>query len=452
MRILLTLHQFLPRYFSGTEILTYEYACELRRRGHEVHILAAEPAAPEAARTQPFSDDQVDGLPVRRFHHHPAVGENPGYDEYRNEAVLRHVHEYARKLKPDIVHLLHCHRLSASVLEAVAALGIPRIFTATDFWFICPVTQLKRHDQSLCRGPTWSGVSCLRCCVAQSQPADIRRAIARRSDVALGLFTLRHRFFPVHEDLRLHLLKAMLDRRGYLRRQLNQVQRIFVATDLMRRILVENRIRPGLIRKLPFGINAAWTRPFASKAPAPGRRIGYIGTLYEHKGAHVLIKAFKVLRQRRGATVRLYGDLSHFPEYARYLRELAGDDPDIIFAGTFPNEQVGQVLQDLDVLVVPSIWYENSPLIVLHALDTKTPVIVSNVGGLAELVAHQRNGLLFERGDHAGLAALLQEVIDDADLLPRLRSDIGPVASIAESVTEIEKTYYEFARPAAGER
>ena len=452
VRILLAVHQFLPRYFSGTEVLTFEIAKELRRRGHEVHILTAEPASPELARTMPAVDDDVEGFPVHRYHHNVSVSENPGVDEYRNQVIARHVRGYASALRPEVVHVLHCHRLSASILEVFESLGIPRIFTATDFWFVCPVTQLKRHDQSLCRGPSWSGVACLRCCVAQTQPPDIQRRVEQRSDLALWFYTLRHRLAPRRDDGSSRLVRALLQRSAFLRSRLNQVQRIFVATDLMRSILVENGIRPALIRKLAFGLNPEWTRGFTDKQASPGVRFGFVGTIYEHKGAHVLIKAFQAVRDRRGATLRIHGDLTHFPEYACYLRDLAGEDPDIIFAGPFPNQEIGPVLQGLDALVTPSIWHENSPLIILHALDAKTPVIASNVGGLSEHLEHGRNALLFERGDDRQLARLLQEVIDDPSLLPRLRDGIEPVTSIEESVTEIEKTYFEFAKPSADDR
>ena len=69
-----------------------------------------------------------------------------------------------------------------------------------------------------------------------------------------------------------------------------------------------------------------------------------------------------------------------------------------------PNESIGDVFSELDVLVVPSVWYENTPLAIYSAQEAGCPVIASNLGGMSEVIKHEKNGLLFEAGDFVGLA------------------------------------------------
>src|SRR5207244_5432388 len=74
-----------------------------------------------------------------------------------------------------------------------------------------------------------------------------------------------------------------------------------------------------------------------------------------------------------------------------------------------------EVMDELDFVVIPSRWYENSPLVLLNALATHTPVIVSNVEGLTEFVRDGVNGFAFERGNIASLAAVLRRIAEQRD-------------------------------------
>jgi glycosyltransferase involved in cell wall biosynthesis len=92
--------------------------------------------------------------------------------------------------------------------------------------------------------------------------------------------------------------------------------------------------------------------------------------------------------------------------------------------------------------VVPSLWYD-FPLIIHEAFATKTPVIATNLGGMAEAVTHGVDGLLFERGDAADLAGQINRVLEEPGLLEHLREGIPPVKTIAEEVNELESIYRE---------
>ena len=157
------------------------------------------------------------------------------------------------------------------------------------------------------------------------------------------------------------------------------------------------------------------------------------------KGVHVQVEAFNGLADG-SAELWIYGDPSVFPDYARRLRELAAN-PRIRFLGKVDDEDVGSALSELDALIVPSLWYENSPLVIQEAFAAKVPVIASDLGALAEKVRHGLDGLLFPPGDAASLRELLQRLIEEPAILKRLKANIRPVKSMAEHAKEIEALY-----------
>jgi len=177
-----------------------------------------------------------------------------------------------------------------------------------------------------------------------------------------------------------------------------------------------------------------------NKTPSNSLRIGHMGQIAPHKGVHVLFEAAAQMPQA-ALEVKAYGDAVRFPGYTKRLRDMAGQDDRLKLMGTYGRTRVSQVLQELDVVVVPSVWYENSPNTILEAFAHRTPVIVSDLGGMAELVQDGVNGLLFNPGDAASLAAGLRQLLDKPDLLDRLRAGIKPIKTVAQEMEELQETY-----------
>ena len=109
----------------------------------------------------------------------------------------------------------------------------------------------------------------------------------------------------------------------------------------------------------------------------------------------------------------------------------------IQFRGVFDNSKISTVLAGLDVLVVPSLWQENSPLVVLSAQACRCPVIASDLSGLSEIVSDDDNGLLFEAGNKTALARQLLRVINEPSLVSRLSAQSSTPKSTATYVDEL---------------
>jgi len=441
MRILLTVHQFFPQFSAGTEVLTYSVARELIERGHEVRVLAGYPDNTVLQDKDRFDEYDYEGIRVYRFHHaySPMGGQvsmiEIGYDNHLAAAYFERI---LCGFKPHIVHFFHFNRLGTGLIERAVYAGIPRFMTPTDFWTICPTGQLVLADGSLCTGPSVQAGNCLKH-FAQSTQGPLVSKIA-------------HRLPTVCADMLVRLTKdgalpaypkkaevlAIANRLTTNVSRLNQLNGLIVPNLFMKEFLVRYGVVASLITEAAFGVNItssvdSKTRPLSHSSPL---RIGFIGTLAPYKGSHVLVEAFKILPVG-DAKLKIYGSLDDFPDYASELITRAGNHSSIEFCGTFPNTDIMQILADIDVLVVPSLWYENTPLVIYSAQAAGCPVVASDLPGLATVIKHQENGLLFEAGSSVKLSQQLSRLINEDGLLHRLGSNACPPKSTAHYVDEL---------------
>jgi glycosyltransferase involved in cell wall biosynthesis len=445
MRVLLTAHQFLPHHSSGTEVLTYESASGLIRRGHQVRVLAGHPATPDEARATPhLVQEQYKEVPVERLYHSFATKSAPVRSEYEDREQYQEFRALLQRYRPELVHVFHACRLSTEVVHAAKDFGVPVVFTATDFWSVCSNSQLKRYDGSMCTGPDWAAANCAKCYLGVHAATPAGKKMVELPTVALWAMRQAGKLKRYREQPKFKLLDDLMSRPAGVRRMLARCDRIIAPTRTMFDMLRRNGVPAEKMRVSHYGLNVEYMRGHTRKTPSEAVRIGFMGTLYEHKGVHVLLEAFKKLQSKplsRPATLDLWGDPTHFPQYAAKLRDMATGVPGITFRGTFPNDRIGHVFDSIDLLVIPSVWYENAPLVLYSANATKTPVAATDLGSLAELIHHDQSGLLFPRGDADGLAAQLRRAVEEHGLLDRLRANTPPVKTMDENVAELEALY-----------
>ena len=449
LRILLTVHQFVPDYSSGTEVLTFSVAKELIRRGHEVFVLTGYPARQQLPDSKRFDSYTIEGIVVHRFHHaYSPMGEQHVLSEleYDNQLSAGYFSHLVDVVRPDIVHFFHFSRLGVAMIEVARHKAIPAYYTPTDFWSVCPTSQLLLADGNVCLGPTTHSGNCIRhvamitrwrnhAKLAKYLPNTAADWIARfaKSDTPPG--------FPFRPDI------AALSRRAPFNiSRLNALHGIVSPTRLMTDVLTRNGVDKRLIVQSAFGLDVSGfdniTRRFDAGRPLT---IGYIGTLAPHKGCHVLIKAFRRLNNCR-CKLKIYGSLTDFPDYVSELEALSAGNEEIDFLGTFPNAQIADVLSGVDVLVVPSVWYENTPLVVYSALAAKCPVVASDFPGLSETVRDGLNGLTFEPRNAEALANCLNRLIGEPDLIKTLSANCLMPKSISEYVDELLVLYKDTTR------
>jgi len=165
-------------------------------------------------------------------------------------------------------------------------------------------------------------------------------------------------------------------------------------------------------------------------------RIGFFGQMSPLKGIITLLDAAKELAEWEieNLSIELYGDYSNQPLdfQEAVVGKLDDLDSNARYHGPYENKMVHKLMQSVDAVVVPSVWWENSPVVIQEALTNGRPVICSNIGGMAEKVRPGLDGLWFDAGDTMSLAYLLRDIAERPDVLERLKLTVAKPQSIAE--------------------
>lgn len=297
------------------------------------------------------------------------------------------------KEKPDIVHFGHLSHLSAKLpLIAKKEFGIPVVYTLHDFWLFCPRGQMLDEWMQICDTPDEE--RCLRClkvkyrsCLTQKVYRSYRRFM---SDVigSIDVFLSPSRF--------------------------------------LRDFFISQGVASERVKLSPYGFDKKRigfrTRIFDKDSEVI---FGFIGRVIPSKGVLPMIKAFSSANTER-SRLKIFGDAGKFE------RHLNPGYDHISFHGGFDNLEVGSLLDGIDVLVVPSLWYENSPLVIQEGMLAGIPVITSDIGGMCELITHGINGFTFPVGDIDALCNIISTIDSDPRILNTLKVDPSAVRSIED--------------------
>lgn len=443
MKILLTVHCFYPTHIFGTETLTLEIAKTLKSMGHEVCVLTAD-SHTEPANGGDYVKYLYESIPVISID----TSKNPNrtfkdtYYKKENAEIIKNI---IREYNPDIIHCIHTINLTVSFLEIIKDMGIPAIMTMTDFFGICFNCKLQKYDNSFCSGPDAAAANCVECYFAATKSLITLRNKSGFVGKIISSPKVFAKISKVPLMKKVPVIKEasyVTQRNSIIKKQYEIFSRLIAPTDFLRKSYINNGYPAEKFEKLTFGLNMqpfeGYTEP--RKEFKKNLTFGYIGQLYWHKGVDLLISAFNKLNNPE-LKLKIYGDMTQDTNYTDKLKELIGSNSNINLLGTFPRTEQGRILKDIDVLVIPSLWYENSPLVLLGALATRTPVIVSDVDGMNEFVKNDYNGFLFKPGDIEELYNQLKKCVDNPDSLISISKNANYDKSIKRNVEEYIKIY-----------
>lgn len=415
MKILVCLHDYLPLHPGGSEVHAHQTARELVKRGHDVTALFTERDL--AAEEGTLRRGELDGVKTIECVHQREYADVR--DSYEQSAFTRAFEAAVADVRPDVVHFHHLALWGSGVVPAAKRAGARVVVTLHDYFLLCDVSTLMTPDDELCtEGVRGRCTSCLRRhpLRLEAWPAEMQAL----GEEALWQEAARARFTQHRADL--------------------------AAADLVispSRFLAERFgeagfLEPSSVEILRAGYPGEVREP-KRRDPSRALRVGYVGGVYPSKGIHVLVKAMARLRGEP-ITLDLHGHLDWFPDYVAQLRAAARGAA-ITFHGPYPPADVDRILSSFDVLVVPSIWYENMPITIQEAFRNGLPVVTTDLGGMAEAVTHDIDGLTFARGDDQALAERLRDLATDAELFDRLAAGRTVPPTLEEIVDRLELLY-----------
>ncbi len=454
MKIAIALHQYFPEYFAGTEVLAMRTAQELRRRGHDIIIYTGFHLKRELMLDPENSIDEYvhNEIRVKRLITVPHAHRDMQYIDFdhENQFFGRWFEAELEREKVSLVHFFHMFRMGTEAVAACSMKNVPTVLTLTDFWTVCPLGQLVLPDNNICQGPNTPPANCLKHILQaiHAHTYDAKYGALQDSDFAAPLSKGAVKPSAAHAALEAPLRSSMQElatkldgRLGTMKSTLKSAKSVIVASNVVARLLSEHGLTTENQSLLPFGLDLTKLTFSEDRGSHKILRVGFMGSIIPTKGVHVLLEAMKQLKTAQDVKLTLFGKTSENPVYFEQLKTLAGTDDRITFAGTFPPEDIWKVFSEFDCLVIPSTWYENTPLVLLSAQAARCPVIATDLDGMSEVISHEHNGLLFPSGDHQSLAECILKLHNDRPLLARLSENAKPQLSMVEYVSELEKIY-----------
>lgn len=406
MRVLHIVHQYPPDFIGGTELYTQALANEQVARGQTVAVFT--PSISTATATENSASIQRVPLGAR-------TPQAIFFSTFKQATVSQAWRATLDQFKPDLVHVQHLRGLRVSMLDDLHLRKIPYVITLHDYYYACANAMLlTNYDHTICNGPRgW--INCGHCALA-------RAGHDRLAVLSPGLAPL------------------LAYRQARLRRVLVQAQALIAPTEFVRdQYQRQLKLSADHVRVIRHGIEVPTDLTATQRSDHLPLRLAYIGGLAPHKGLQVLIDAMNQLPET--ARLVIYGDVTAQPDYVAQLKQRARH-PHIEFLGALPHSELYSALKQIDLVVVPSIWYETSALIVQEAQAARVPVLASDIGALRETTLNG-GGQVFPFGDAAVLRDKLQHLIDFPAELEQLRKNLKPVRTLQAHAADIEALYRE---------
>lgn len=462
MRILQVVHDFLPHHKAGTEIYTYMLSKEFVKRGHYVYLLFAEydPIHPQYH----IRTGNYEGLPYTEVNNKHVY---MSFEETYNNPVMDSIFDAVlEEVKPDVVHIQHLLNLSVNFIRIAKEKDIPVIFTLHDYWLMCFYGgQRFREDMGICDPVDL--IQCSRCVTHYSGKKNFLRMLAEYFMGTQKISSLKKQmegfsntngangkgigngFYQTLRNIiylfdRKKLYHMVYERYLYVKKMMEHVDLFITPSQFLRNEYIKFGIPAEKIFHSDYGFDTSCYHD-TSKHEHNSNKIqfSFVGTPITHKGLHILIQAFNKLGAEK-AKLCIYGDTSLFPKYTSYLRMLSDKNANITFKGPFENSQISKVLSETDALIVPSLWYENSPLVIHEAFLSGVFVIASHLGGIPELVQNGINGFLFKPGDINDLQEKMIQFIHDYNAIRDRGLNADWVKTIKKDAEDFEKRYTSF--------
>jgi glycosyltransferase involved in cell wall biosynthesis len=361
-----------PLIFGGAEIYVQRISEKLSQNGHEIVVITT-----NSNITLTSSIEEINGVKIIRVH---PLNIYAIYNTFSKPNIIKPIwymidmvnfHSYSivknilRKEKPDIVHI-HNFKGFSLAFDAAKKLNLPLIFTVHDYFIECIKENLFRSSQKICLNPS-------------------------------PLCWFYAGFQKYLKDKKPDIVIAPSQ---------------FVIDKLRKDGFFQN-VRT---MKLPLGIGLDNIEKIEKNDKTIN--ILFVGRLNEYKGVHVLINAFKQLKQKN-IYLHIVGEGKEKEE----LKKDAQDISNIRFYGFLSRSELIELYKIANITVVPSIWYETFGIVITESFKYSTPVIASNIGGFPELVENEYNGFLFEPGNTEELKKLLDNLIENPDYLRTLSNN-----------------------------
>jgi glycosyltransferase involved in cell wall biosynthesis len=374
MRILLINY----RYFlsGGPERYMFNVRDLLMQHGHQVIPFSVKSAMNEKTEYEEYFADPIGGSEMAYYEQYGKNAKTISQmleRQFYSFSVRERLERLIDEAEPDVCYLLHhLNKLSPSVIDACRRKGVPIVMRMSDFSHVCPNSYLSRD-----------GKACEECLDGSLLPSVLHRCVKRSAMLSIikAAAMKFHRMIGVYDHVSSVITPSSF------------------TAEVLERAGIESVQIPTFTDSLPLN-----------------NRVGdyalYVGRIEEEKGIMMLVKAMKGLQKR----LIIVGKSS--TGYDKKIRKEIQGRRNIILAGPKYGNELSKLYWNARFVVVPALWYENMPNVILEAMQHSRPVLASDIGSLREMVRDGHNGFLFKDADD--LRSKMQRLFSDGMLCRRL--------------------------------
>ena len=413
MKILKIIHGYPTKYNAGSEVYSQSIVNELKKK-HKITVFTREENDYEL--DFKFRKETKDGV------NFVFVNMARGKDGYNHSLLNKRFAQLLEEIKPDIAHIGHLNHLSTGIVDELNKQKIPILFTLHDFWLMCPRGQFLQRN--------FDGKNLYKLCHYQDDNKCANSCYKMYFDDLEG-----EKYYTNWVKNRMKITKSIVKKVD-----------LFHAPSkyLMKRFVDDFNVPKEKIFYLDYGFPTHYLQPVKPKTNGI-YTFGYIGTHIPAKGIDLLIKAFSKLEGK--AKLKIFG--RERGQNSKALKEMAEQSKNPIeFCGEYINKNLATtVFNNVNAIVVPSIWGENSPLVIHEAQSCKIPVITADYGGMEEYVKHKVNGLLFKHRNVDSLYEQMKYALEHQEEMKKygekgyLYSPDGKVPNIKSHCEVLNKKY-----------
>ncbi len=395
---------------GGGTTLPKSIALELAASGYRVAVFYASLLMDNTKPQYSLEVSSDSGVTLYALYNRPAVftdANNP-LREINDDKVNEQFAKVLDEFRPDVIHYHNFHGLTMSIAQEAKKRGIPSCFTPHNYYIIDPNLYLFDMNLNL-----WDGVDMIRNSFSVQQNPELIE------DYKLRIKTAQE------------LLNDVIDiTLAVSTRQKQLLSEFGCNPDKMPIVHQANRVVDDLlsIETLVEASKRKITEPI---------KFGFIGGVMPQKGVHLIAAAAQYFPAEM-AEFHIYGFVT---DYYKQLLDEIDKSKRLIYHGEYNYNDLAEIGTKIDVALVPSVWEDCAPLVVLELISMKLPVIGTNIGGISDFIIENKTGFLFSYNSILELVSIIDKCIREKESIEAMRINMPQVYSFDHYFDNLKQIY-----------
>jgi len=378
---------------------------------------------------------------------------NPSLD-VSSPKIERIFRDYINRVQPDIMHVHALGGLPVSLVTLASRRGIPVFMTLHVYEILCQKIVMMNKQGKPCKGP-----DDFQACVSCPEVGNLRKTkmVARINSAFPGLLgilvRIKHKLMGAPspeaepfsgegtagrtDEKKVRMLEERLER--MISTLNHHVEKNICVSSDVRKTFIRFGVKPERLLVQHIGSTIAERPRSEQRALHNPLVFGNIGGVGYYKGQHILLEAVERVK-RRDFKVKVFGKMDE-----AYLKKIipGREHLPVEFMGKYEPEELPGILQQIDIMVLPSICSDTAPQTIFESFSAGIPVIGSDIGGFPDFVLDGINGYLFEPGNSGELARRMEMVLENPDVIHRFSENIPRLKTMRENARELLDMYEE---------